>query len=246
MRRSLFCCWLALLIMLVGLWIYPIRYTLTRSCILGLFTAVFVLTFLLTYRSRVLRWTLVFVPAVLGASILFWPGQPINQARRQSSYLSALRGYDGVRYVWGGENHWGIDCSGLPRAALIQADFCTGCRTLNPALFRQAAWLWWFDAGAHELASGYRGRVTLLGQSPNLHDFSHAPLSDLHPGDMAIINGDSHVLVYLGNNGNADAPEWIESDTLTMRVRTWGPDYDKSALPWWWNTPAKLARWKGM
>ncbi|MFN2599036.1 MAG: NlpC/P60 family protein, partial [Pyrinomonadaceae bacterium] len=48
------------------------------------------------------------------------------------AYIASLESYEGTRYVWGGENSRGIDCSGLVRRGLINADFHEGVVTANP------------------------------------------------------------------------------------------------------------------
>jgi hypothetical protein len=44
-----------------------------------------------------------------------------DRDRLRQNYIKALLGYEDVKYVWGGENSFGIDCSGLVRIALSDA-----------------------------------------------------------------------------------------------------------------------------
>src|SRR5882672_11079140 len=72
------------------------------------------------WRWKWLRMALVGLP-LLAAIFLLLPGQPISPAPLRQDYVRALRRFEGTRYIWGGENRLGIDCSGLMRTALINS-----------------------------------------------------------------------------------------------------------------------------
>lgn len=243
MRRISFYCWLIALIVLIAFMLYPVRSTLTRTWIVGSVLAIYPLTIWLAARTCLLRLGLLIVPFLVILLICVWPSRPVSKADLRASYLTALRSFDGCRYVWGGETHLGVDCSGLPRAALIKALSHHGWRNLNPGLLRQAAWLWWHDASALEMESGYRGQMLKLGHTPNLHDDSQKVLANLQPGDLAIVGQGSHVLCYLGDQS------WIEADPITLHVRIWDhpsqPTTSPEIFPWL-DAPAELIRWQSL
>ncbi len=63
-------------------------------------------------------------------------------------YVGNLKRYQGTRYLWGGENFIGIDCSGLIRRAIMDSYRDYGIRTLNGKLLRELLYLWWYDTSA--------------------------------------------------------------------------------------------------
>ena len=108
--------WLGIVTLIIGLW--PIEYGITR-CAFGVglvFTWVGALIFF--WRRRALRVVLVSI-AVFGIVACCLPSRAVNSQQLSSDYVKMLRCYCGVRYVWGGEGFLGIDCSGLPRKALV-------------------------------------------------------------------------------------------------------------------------------
>ena len=66
----------------------------------------------------------------------------------RKNYIQELKHYEGVRYVWGGENMLGMDCSGLPRKALRNALLKTAFTNGNGKYLRYAIKTWWLDASA--------------------------------------------------------------------------------------------------
>ena len=140
------------------------------------------------------------------AAVIFLPFLPlINQTAKdnivlQKYYVDYLRSYEGVKYVWGGEGCFGIDCSGLPRSAFIKANFKYAYFHFKGKALRKALWLWWFDASAKEMFNGYKGAMIVEQKFYKIKDLR----TDVQPGDIAT-NG-SHVMVYLS------ASEIIQSD----------------------------------
>ena len=152
----------------------------------------------------VLPW-LVLIPFVL-------PGKPIDPDALRTDYVSRLQGYDGTRYVWGGESPSGIDCSGLPRRALRDALWAVGMSHANGAAFRMWLDQWWFDASALAMSQGDRGRTRALGIAGPLCDLASSPVL---PGDLAVRGDGGHVVVYLGGH------QWIEADPSWGKVHCW-------------------------
>jgi cell wall-associated NlpC family hydrolase len=123
--------------------------------------------------------------------------------------VNELRRYEGTRYIWGGENILGIDCSGLPRKALrnalLKGAFIYGERRC----LRLALQNWWLDASAAALANGYQNYVTWLEKEGTVSDICANALS---PGDLAITEDGVHVMVFLGED------RWISADPIQGKV----------------------------
>ncbi len=173
------------------------------------------------------------------AAFVLWvavaPGRPYDPEALRRDNVACLRTFPGTRYVWGGENRLGIDCSGLVREGMIDATMRRGVATLNPHLIRTSVWMWWHDCSAADLGEGYRGRTRLLFEATSLQATNY---SRLLPGDIAVTEGGAHTMAYLGNR------TWIEADpgepagqkVITLRVPT-------SRNPWL-QVPMRLLRWR--
>jgi hypothetical protein len=96
---------------------------------------------------------------VLAIAFLAFPSRNYDHDKLRQSYADHLRSYEGTRYVWGGENILGVDCSGLVRTALIKASFQQGIVTANPGLVRFSLSLWWHDSTAKALGEEYRNQT---------------------------------------------------------------------------------------
>jgi cell wall-associated NlpC family hydrolase len=138
------------------------------------------------------------------------PGRAkIDADRLRQRFVEPLGQYDGVRYVYGGENHRGIDCSGLVRAAMVRALADESLAAGDPALLRAALQLWWRDTNAIQLGKGANGLTLPIA------DGAAIPMraaQNPRPGDLAVTTSGSHVLACLGAN------RWIEADPDIMRV----------------------------
>jgi len=169
---------------------------------------------------------------LLAAGFLSLPGRDFDRKQLRETYLHALRSYEGTKYIWGGENWVGIDCSGLLRAGLMKASFQSGLQTLNPRLIRFSLSLWWHDASAAALGQEYRQLTKRLIGPTNLNELDYRQLG---PGDMAVTVSGIHIMAYLGDQ------QWIEAD----------PDLGKVVIvrvpekvnPWFQETFAIL-RWR--
>ena len=210
---------------LLGLLLQPIHSRLIGlvSALLALLLAVW----LVALVRRLLRW--VVVGLVLALVPFALPGSP-DEAEVHAGYLRILRSYAGTNYVWGGEGRLGIDCSGLPRCAMIGSLFSYGLRHLDGAALRRACDLWWNDASAREMLAGYGGRMTVLPEAYRINQLR----DDVQPGDLAVTAGGVHVMVYL------DRTTVIQADPGRDLVVV-------DALPAtdsWYEQQVRLVRWQ--
>lgn len=171
-------------------------------------------------------WVLIGAPIIFILGNIFMP-KDIDTVELKQNYLKNLRSYKDVKYVWGGESSFGIDCSGLPRAAMRMAYLDTSARHL-PIAFQN----WWFDASAKAMSEGYRNYLKPLDVSGNVVNVRE---NELQAGDLAITQDGVHVMSYLGNG------EWIHADPKTMRV---GIEKSKSSKNAWFRRPVKFYRWQ--
>jgi hypothetical protein len=123
------------------------------------------------------------------------PGRNTDKQALRERYIDTLRSYDGTRYVWGGENRLGIDCSGLIRVGLINANVCEGLQTLNPAPLRTGLSLWWQDCSARALGEEYRQSSRHLLDASSINQLDQ---TQLQPGDFAVTDDGVPVMAYLG------------------------------------------------
>jgi cell wall-associated NlpC family hydrolase len=230
-RRIAFRLFAGLAVLWLLLLVYPVRTEYFRAAIvLGLAAIPACLTIVL-WRRRFWRWVPVIVPAVLVLGLLA-PGRVASRAILRRAYVAELRSYLDVRYVWGGENGRGVDCSGLVRAALIDAHFKEAIRSGNPVLARRGLWLWWNDAAARDLGDFTHHALTrCLAADAKLRD---VPLEVLLPGDLAVTADGSHVLAYAGEG------HWIEADPYTLRVIELAPGVESE----WWGIRVTPCRWR--
>ena len=160
------------------------------------------------------------------------PVRTPDSASLRAAYLAELRTWDGAHYVWGGENHRGIDCSGLVRKALVDATANEAVRRMDPGLARRALELWWFDASAEALGQGYRGWTHEVTRA---NDFLSLDASLLREGDLAVTQDGLHVLAYLGDS------TWIQADPTPMRVHV-----DRVSATGWFTRPIVIMRWRAL
>jgi hypothetical protein len=211
--------------------LYPVGTVATRSAGVVSLALLWVGLVIALWRHRWWRWL---VPAVTFAIAVFLllPGRVFSHEDLREKYVGCLRRYEGVRYVWGGENALGIDCSGLVRRGLMDALFLEGLRTFNSGLVRDAISLWWHDTTARVLGMGEGQTVALKIAAPQINLLDHAALL---PGDLAVTESGIHVLAYLGDQ------TWIEADPGAEKViLAKVPSQDNA----WLATPVKIVRWR--
>lgn len=175
--------------------------------------------------------SIVLILPLLAAAPFCLPEVPMNPERLRTRYVAAMERMEGSRYVWGGESHHGIDCSGLPRRGLRDALLETGMESLDGASFREWARLWWFDTSAKALAENYRGFTRPLGLSGKLRDLDVKRFS---PGDLAVTGDGRHVMVYLRDG------KWIQADPHASEVTVSKPAEDRNP---WFDSFVTMHRW---
>ncbi|MBN2704631.1 MAG: C40 family peptidase [Pontiellaceae bacterium] len=209
----------------------PVGRSIFRLYIAAAIPALWMGAGVLMWRIRWMAYT-IWAAALLAGIILLLPGKKPDPAQLRAEYIKQLRDYEGIQYVWGGENRRGIDCSGLVRRALIDSDFQIGITQANPRALRSAIGLWWNDASAQALLNGYLDLTVPLAVAPSINEIESALL----PGDLAVTTDGVHVLAYLGNQ------QWIEADPADLQVLIVHTPSDNI----WFNKPVKLVRWNAM
>ena len=179
------------------------------------------------------RWVRVAACGLLAAPclLLVLPGRAVDEADLRSTYVSELTEMIGVDYVWGGEGRGGIDCSGLPRKALLDATFKRGLATANPALLRRTVGLWWNDLSASAIGARHRRSTVRVTSSEAIRTLD---VTGLAPGDLAVTSDGVHLLVYLGGE------RWIQADPLADEVITVVAEDDNT----WLQQPVDVVRWR--
>jgi hypothetical protein len=197
--------WLLMFPLCIVLWYYPVITFVVRLAAWGAAGLVLAGS---VYYSRRWKWAPVVLGLFYGALALFvWlaPASPsVDRGALRNAYCSALTQYEGRPYVWGGESYSCMDCSGLVRKALEDALTTRGLATGNAGLIRSALWLYWHDVNAKEIRTGYAGHTKVV--------CDHVDYSLMKPGDLGMVDGGVHVMVYLGNN------VWIEADPTRNKV----------------------------
>jgi len=184
------------------------------------------------WKHRGWRLAALAMPLILALPFLL-PGRGLDRQRLQKRYLESMRSYEGTRYVWGGECRRGIDCSGLPRAALRSA---LAEQALQGNGRAARLWLeqWWFDTSAKAMSEGYRGFTRSTGITGDLREIDPATLE---PGDLAVTKDRRHVMIYLGDG------EWIQADPAAGKVFTARAG---SSLSIYLTSEVTLHRWRAM
>ncbi len=146
-------------------------------------------------------------------------------------YIEELKRYEGTRYVWGGENMLGMDCSGLPSKALRNALWAAAFRCLDRRYLRHAIKNWWMDASVAALTDGYEGYLTPLDLEGTI---AEAPQEKLPPGALAVTEDGTYVMVFL------EKGTWISADPLQGKVVIEKPSSSSSP---WFNEKVRFYAW---
>jgi len=123
------------------------------------------------------------------------PGGRLDADEFRRDDVSRLAAVEGTKYFRGGESAGGIDCSGLPRCAYLDALLAYAMRHLDRNIFRRFAEQWWFDASARSLAGGYRGYTVPIDAKGTIGEMKS---ESMPPRDLAVTTCGVHALVYAG------------------------------------------------
>ncbi|MBE9033235.1 C40 family peptidase [filamentous cyanobacterium LEGE 11480] len=229
-RRSLLIPWAGLIALFIVLIRQSVSYGIMRLGIVvtGLLVIAGLIYFV--WQQSIVRWGIITIVTSFSVFLLL-PGELEAGKHLQPNYGAMLKTYEGSPYVWGGENHLGIDCSGLVREGLIQTNLHHGFQTLNPALIRQGLEMWWFDAGADALLREYRGYTQRQFTAVSINELDHRKIQ---PGDLAATTDGEHILAYLGNQS------WIEADPNLQKVVI---ESVPTPNPWF-HTAVQILRWR--
>ena len=220
--------WVFVLTTVTALW--PVGSRITRlTFVLGA-AAIWIGALALWWKAMAIRYGLI-AAAACPALALCLPGRPVDPAFLAADYSRSVRSFLGVRYLWGGENFLGIDCSGFVRKGLIWRLGLHGLRTLNGRPIRDALSLWFHDSSARAFRDGYRGWTVELFRAASVESADH---SRLRPGDLAVTADGIHIMAYLGNR------TWIEADPGANKVIELALPTDNS----WFKVPVVFVRWK--
>ncbi|MEM6784796.1 MAG: NlpC/P60 family protein [Bacteroidota bacterium] len=215
---------------LVVLLVLPVRTTLVRAALLAGGTTALVLA--VSVVPRLVRRGLGVVLLLAVVWFAMPTGRSADPERVRSTYITYVESRLGTLYVWGGETHLGIDCSGLVRLPLASALFREGLRAGDLGAVAHAARLWWFDASAAELGRGYSGQTVAIGTFPSTKAI---PADTLAPGDFVVTTDGRHAMVYAGES------RWIEADPALEHVAELDARTDDNA---WLQLPVQVMRWR--
>lgn len=230
-KSKLFRLWFLGFVVFIILWIYPIHYRIIRLGILILTPLLFLLgPLFLLWKHKIPRILVIFLIICLGIFLIL-PGRKSDGNLLRQNYIWELNKFIDTRYIWGGENKIGIDCSGLVREGLIHAEVKHGLQTLNPKLIRHGFSLWWHDATAKALRDEYHHYTKRWFEARSINQLDHKKIL---PGDMAVTTDGVHIMAYIGNK------TWIEADPNIQKViRVKVPDKHNP----WFNLPIYILQW---
>lgn len=230
-RRYLFAIWCWACFFWIVLLCYPISYGIFRLAIVILTAFLWLGAIILFWQQKFARFFGLFLALIISAIVVL-PGYQVSGNVLREAYVNELNYYEGSPYVWGGENKFGIDCSGLVRRALVNANLKQGLISFNPKLIRESFSLWWYDASAEALGKEYRKLTKFLFKTDSINQLDH---SQIQKGDIAVTLDGIHTLAYIGNK------TWIEADPSYLKViKVKIPEPNNP----WFKVPVNILEWR--
>lgn len=220
-----------LLILLIILFFDPINRTSTKYLFL-LTSTLFFITTIYVFKKNLYIKLLTILFSIIFLFIFAFEGKKIEVSVLREQYIKDLEKFENTPYLWGGESIFGIDCSGLIRRGIMDANLKLGIKTLNPLLVREAISMWFYDIAADSMMNEYRNTTQYVfsGKSVNELDYSK-----ILPGDFMVTQNGVHTMAYIGDK------IWIEADpgfAKVLKVKV--PEKDLM----WFKIPTKIMRWK--
>src|SRR5262245_5411241 len=123
--------WLALFLNISSPIVNTVKKATLVICVIG----IWVVGAAILWNKKAARLVILAI-GIIPMLFLSMPGYRYDKALLRQEYVNELSKYENVNYVWGGEKRSGIDCSGLIRAGLINANIRQGIIRLNPRLVR--------------------------------------------------------------------------------------------------------------
>lgn len=224
---------LLLIAAIIILIMHPINRFSIKITTLGLFILLFISILALFWKKKIIRFTVIGIVAASGI-FLSVTGPGVSKEIIRKEYISSLKKYEGVKYLWGGENSYGIDCSGLVRKGLIDTFFKLGFKEFSPQYIRQALYIWFYDSSAEALRDGYREYTVPIMKDITLNSLEHSKIVE---GDIMVTENCVHTMVYIGNNF------WIQADPGKGKVIIeMAPSKDNV----WYDSKSRIVRWKAL
>ena len=186
-------------------YLYPVNSFISRTLFLISFLALWLSPWISGIKSKTLM-TVQILFSLIVMGFYFVPNFDEDLDFLKKSYLNNLKSFEKTRYVWGGANFVGIDCSGLPRKAYIKALFKNGFSKFESTCIRDSIELWWYDSSAKALKENYRSYTETVEQNISIKNY------DTEIGDLAITSDGVHVIIYLGEH------QWIHADPYAGNV----------------------------
>lgn len=208
-RARLLGCWVLALGIEIILFIVPVANRWFRLAEIILALVIWLGLSALTWRWTAMRFSCAAI-TIVAVAALSLPGRNLlDRSELQTEYISALRKYEGVQYVWGGENGVGIDCSGLCRRSMIDALNRCAIRHLDPSILRTSIDLWWHDTTAERLGECERNLTVPVMEASSINAIDR---SEIELGDMGVTGSGVHILAYLGGS------DWIQAEPSAGEV----------------------------
>lgn len=223
--------WFALLSILLILFFDPINRGITRYSFVSLLVVFTIYSIYISWKSTYLRFLSLTFPTLF-LLIFVIDGKKVEGEVLRQQYIKELTKFEGSGYLWGGESKIGIDCSGLVRRGMIDANLKIGITSLNPLPIRDAISLWFYDSAADALMNGYRQTTKYVSSVENLNNMDY---SKILAGDFMVTQNGVHTMAYIGDK------TWIEADPGILKViKLKVPEKEIT----WFKVPAKIIRWQ--
>jgi NlpC/P60 family protein len=213
--------------------IWPVNFGIGRVIILAGILAFWAILFIIA-KHKFIR-ILLLVPILIVLYLAILPGGDYDREELRREYIKQLNDYEGVSYLWGGENSLGVDCSGLVRKAMINACLDIAYTEKNSGLLKEAVYLWWNDFSAKSMKDAYKGITYPKFMCESINGLKHCEgYESLQPGDLAVTHDGVHVLAYLGDE------KWIAADPDIGKVVLFKvPDHESR----WFREPVYIISW---